>query len=58
MYNLYKKMLYPRTLFFLTAAPVAHGSSWARGQIAGVAAGLCLSLQRHKILNPLREARD
>ena len=55
------------------AVPVAHGSSWARGQIgaapecysAATAAldpslicDLCHSLQQHWILNPLNETRD
>ena len=40
------------------AAPEAHGSSQARGQIEAVAAGLHHSLLQHGILNPLSEARD
>ena len=44
--------------FFFTAIPVAYGSSHVRGRIRAAAAGLHHSLWEHKILNPLREARD
>ena len=49
--------LYLLNFFFLfTAAPVAHGCSWASSWIRVAAAGLRHSSQ-HLILNPLSEAR-
>ena len=43
--------------FLFTAAPVAHGCSWASSWIRVAAAGLHHSSQQHLILNPLSEAR-
>ena len=40
------------------AAPLAYGSSQARGRIRDVAAGLHHSPRQHQILHPLSEARD
>ena len=60
-------------IYFCRAAPVAYGSSQARGQIRAVAAGyttatampdlscicdLCCSSRQSQILNPLKGARD
>ena len=57
--------------FFFRAAPMAYEGSQARGQIGGVATGVCHSNARSElylrptpqswqcqILNPLNEARD
>ena len=43
---------------FFRAAPTACGDSQARGRIRATAAVLCPQPQQHRILNPLREARD
>ena len=58
---------------FFLATPVAHGSSWARGQVGTTAEAsttatatpdlshicdICPNLQQSQILNPLSEARD
>ena len=46
-------------LFFVfMALPAAYGNSQARGWIVATTAGLHHSLQQHRILNPLSEARD
>ena len=44
--------------FFFKAAPQAHGSSQARGQIRALAANLHHSSRQRLIRNPLSEARD
>ena len=54
--------------YLFRAAPVAYGSSWARGGIGAIAVGhgsvasrmcdLHHSSWQHQILNPLNEARD
>ena len=46
------------SFFLFRAAPVAYGSSQARGRIGGVAAGLHHSSWQHQVLNPLSDARD
>ena len=43
---------------FFKAAPVAYGSSQARGLIGATGADLHQSSRRRQILNPLSEARD
>ena len=50
--------LHSTTNFFLRAAPIAHGSSQARGRIRDAAASLHHSSWQHWILNPPSEARD
>ena len=57
VFNIYCVLLLFFSLF-LRAAPMAYGSSWARGQIRAAAAGLYHNHSNARSFNPLSEARN